>query len=200
MDEKGEVTMERGTSKVSDRIRLNVTQLKQRIIHLQAELRKYKWKLKHYQEDDKFNAIERLKKEREDLKHLLKEQQIVNEEIHSKNEQLIKEKEEYEQKFLNLQLQLGTEKKSNEHDENAKRLDMLEEKIMEYSQKVGDSLQQYESANKRIKHQDKELAKIELLLTRVEDYSKNKIAEQLTTLKSKVSEIEEKIVKIENIR
>jgi hypothetical protein len=189
--------MERGKAKDNTLNRLTSTQLKQKVIYLQSELLKYKRKLKRYKSNEKYKNINQLRSEREKLDYLLKEQLKKNEEIEAKYEKLRIENEKYKNQFVtNKSRDIHDETKNESNNQEIKEL--LTERVNSFSEKLGLCMNNHEQYEKWLKNHDKELAKIELLLKNIEEYSKDQVEKQLISLKTKVAALEEKITNEQN--
>jgi chromosome segregation ATPase len=186
--------MEKGKTKESAINRLTGTQLKQKVIYLQAELLKYKRKLKSYKKNEKYKDVNKLKSERDKLDYLLKQQQEINAELEQKYDKLKAENEKYKEQSSSHQKSSNSKNMQESKKEEKANIAILTEKVNSFSEQLGHCIKNYVENEKRLVNHDKELAKIELLLNRMEDYSKHKVEEQLLTLKTKVTAIEEKIM------
>ncbi|MDG5789119.1 hypothetical protein QA612_16805 [Evansella sp. AB-P1] len=82
-----------------DRDRMSKVQLKQKIIHLQAELAKFQQRVKDYEENYHYKMIEELTKEKDEL---LAKNQLLRESFqatYEKKQQLIKDLDEVKSKL-----------------------------------------------------------------------------------------------------
>ncbi|OZM58287.1 hypothetical protein CIB95_01575 [Lottiidibacillus patelloidae] len=186
--------MERATPKTKIRKRPSWAQLQQRVIFLQSEILKYKRKLKRYRDNAKYKSIDELKTERDKLEHMLEDQYKKNEKLEKDYSVLQEENEKMKEEKASLLAEAEKSKENKEKSHHSSNYDLLNEKIGHVSEQLEHYIKNYEKSEKRLKNHDKELAKIELLIGQLEQYSKNKVEEQLMTLKTKISAIEEKIM------
>jgi chromosome segregation ATPase len=184
--------MDIGNSNGSERMRLNETQLKQRIIHLNAELAKYKRLVRKYKQLEGYDSFYTISKERDELLVALHEhKELINELQHQQSE-LLKEKENISKKYEEL-LNGTTDDSKEQSGEASGRLEQLEGKLGSFVQEIENCMKQYEKNEKRLQNHEKELAKIEMLINNVQVTTKEKLESQLSILKERITMIEEKM-------